>query len=348
VYTFGECVTTGVKAINAGSESAANDQPQRDQAALFLRQLIGQVHTLAPWWWKHGDGQVAIALNVSKGSCPVDFGGFGTEGQVWLLDIRRLLIYLDAPVLDALRLTNPTQRGDPTHYTLRTQTVLGIRELDVWPTPGRNITLDLKTYWKKLPEFVDCPISPGVAVNAAVGLVNGPITYRVTFVHPAGETEGGFVSGSISPILQKVDVDPIPVSPARTVTARRLWRTAAGGYQHKLVPTGATLSDNLTTKVLLENTADAALGVNLPTPDLAVTGMELYPSDWHDSLFAEGLIKMLRAHVKQTPFELFSKVWKEQVRRLWADQRPDRHVVHAMPAYGSNSTPRRSWRRLSS
>jgi len=345
MLTTGEAITTALRhGTNQGSEAVAYDEQLRLQAHLYLRQLRNEVYTLAPFWWKHGDGSVTVLANAERGSCPADFAHFGTDGQVWLDGMQRALRWLDADQLEALRQSSPGQRSDPTHYTLKQQTAAGIRQLDVWPTPGRNVTILLKNYAKTSPELVDVPLAPGVAVNAAVGVVNGPVTYRVTYVHPSGETEGGFVSASINPVSQKADVSPIPISESRRVTGRSIYRTIAGGAQHKLV---TTIADNVTT-TLLDNLADASLGVDVPTPSTAVTGLEQFPADFHEQIFVAGLIAMLRAATKQVPFSLFSEDWRRNVRRMWADQRPDRHIPRAMPRYGGGQgITRRPWRLLS-
>lgn len=62
----------------------------------------------------------------------------------------------------------------------------------------------------------------------------------------------------------RVDVSGIPIG-ATAVTARKLYRTAAGGSQLKLL---TTISDNTTT-TYADSTADASLGANAPTVDLS-------------------------------------------------------------------------------
>jgi hypothetical protein len=345
MLTTGEAITTALRhGTNQGSEAVAYDEQLRLQAHLYLRELRNEVYTLAPFWWKHADGSVTVLANAERGDCPADFAHFGTHGQVWLDGMQRALDWLDPDQLEALRQTSTGQRQDPTYYTLKQQTAAGIRQLDVWPTPGRNVVLLLKNYAKISPELIDVPLAPGAAINVASGGLNGPVTYRVTYVHPDGATEGGFVSASVNPVLQQVDVDPIPISESRRVTGRGVYRTVAGGAQHKLV---ATIADNVTTS-MRDTTLDGSLGVNVPTPSTAVTGLERFPADFHEQIFVGGLIAMLRAATKQVPFSMFSEDWRRNVRRMWADQRSDRHIPRAMPRYGGGQgITRRRWRLLS-
>jgi hypothetical protein len=67
-----------------------------------------------------------------------------------------------------------------------------------------------------------------------------------------------------------VDVSAIAVGPA-AVTSRKLYRTLAGGLQHKLV---TTLADNTTT-VYADRVPDASLGANMPTGD--TSGLQQVP-----------------------------------------------------------------------
>lgn len=114
---------------------------------------------------------------------------------------------------------------------------------------------------------VEIPAAPLVALaGAGAGSLSaGSYRYRVTFVYPQGE---GAESG-ISTALQvttpasdgKTALSSIPLS-TKGGTARRVYRTAAGGSDFKLV---ATITDNATT-VYTDNLADASLGGTSPVP----------------------------------------------------------------------------------
>lgn len=110
---------------------------------------------------------------------------------------------------------------------------------------------------------------PGACVDNLAGLgagnlTNGAYTYKITFVTATGETDGGTTSGGVTVVDAAVDgqvaLTSIPTGPT-FVTSRKIYRTVAGGTQHKLV---ATIADNTTT-TYTDNIADAALGANVPT-----------------------------------------------------------------------------------
>jgi hypothetical protein len=117
------------------------------------------------------------------------------------------------------------------------------------------------------------PGAPTVAVNATTGNLNGTYTYRVTFVQQdTGETDGGTISASVSPANQQVDLTAIPTAGTGFVTARKIYRTAAGGGSttQKLV---ATISDDTTT-TYTDNIADVSLGAAYPTVSQAISALK--------------------------------------------------------------------------
>jgi uncharacterized phiE125 gp8 family phage protein len=111
------------------------------------------------------------------------------------------------------------------------------------------------------------PSAPTVALvsPAAPGNVdNGAHRYLVTYVTADGETQAGVASAVVTvadkTVNGKVLVSGIPLGGA-SVTARKLYRTLAGGSTYFLL---ATISDNTTT-TYTDNIADASLGVGAPT-----------------------------------------------------------------------------------
>ncbi len=104
------------------------------------------------------------------------------------------------------------------------------------------------------------PTAPTVAVNVTAGNLNGAYQYRVSYVTALGETETGTASAVVNPASQQVDLSAIPTSSDTSVTARKIYRTTAGGsaFQMKLV---TTINDNTTT-TYTDNIADGSLGVN--------------------------------------------------------------------------------------
>ena len=113
------------------------------------------------------------------------------------------------------------------------------------------------------------PGAPTVAINTTAGNLNGTYTYEITFVTAQGETQGGTTSASVSPANQQVDLSAIPTGTSGVVTARKIYRTVAGGTQHKLV---TTINDNTTT-TYTDNIADGSLGANVPTSNTTAAGI---------------------------------------------------------------------------
>lgn len=104
-----------------------------------------------------------------------------------------------------------------------------------------------------------------VALASGAGNVdNGAHRYLCTFVTATGETQAGDVSAAVTVVSKavngKVSVSGIPIG-GSLVTARKLYRTIAGGSQYLLL---ATIADNTTT-TYTDNTADSSLGVEAPS-----------------------------------------------------------------------------------
>lgn len=111
------------------------------------------------------------------------------------------------------------------------------------------------------------PFAPTVALvsPAAPGNVdNGVHRGLVTFVTADGETQAGVISAAATVADKTVNGQllwsNIPIGGA-SVTARKLYRTAAGGSTYLLL---ATIADNTTT-TYTDNIADASLGAGAPT-----------------------------------------------------------------------------------
>ena len=104
-----------------------------------------------------------------------------------------------------------------------------------------------------------------VALGSGAGNVdNGAHRYRVTFVTADGETQGGDISDAVTvadkSVNGKVSLSAIPIG-GSLVTARKIYRTAAGGSVYYLL---ATIADNTTT-TYTDNTADSSLGAQVPS-----------------------------------------------------------------------------------
>ena len=115
--------------------------------------------------------------------------------------------------------------------------------------------------------------SAGAPTAALAGLGAGNLsagayTYKITFVNANGETQGGTTSNTVTVAAPATDgqinLTSIPLG-GTTVTSRKVYRTIAGGAQHKLVTTIA----NNTATTYTDNIADASLGANVPTTNSA-------------------------------------------------------------------------------
>ena len=124
---------------------------------------------------------------------------------------------------------------------------------------GANDGLDFLEIAQDAP--LSPPGAPTLALAAGSELGIGLYQYAVTFVTANGETTPGTqaevttTSGN-----QRVQLSSIPIGPTGT-TARRIYRSAVGGGQKKLV---TTISDNVTTDYL-DQVPDGSLGANAPT-----------------------------------------------------------------------------------
>jgi len=98
---------------------------------------------------------------------------------------------------------------------------------------------------------------------AAGNVDDGAHRYRVTFVTSDGETDGGPISSVVTvadkTVNGQVSLTAIPTG-SNLVTARKLYRTTAGGSDYLLL---ATISNNTTT-TYTDNIADASLGAGIP------------------------------------------------------------------------------------
>jgi len=107
---------------------------------------------------------------------------------------------------------------------------------------------------------VTAPTAPTAALIEAAGNVDaGTHSYRITYVNETGETELGAASNTVTTDAthKQVDLTNIPVSTSGSVTARKIYRTKAGGSEDNIFFL-ATLNDNTTT-IYTDNIADADL-----------------------------------------------------------------------------------------
>lgn len=108
---------------------------------------------------------------------------------------------------------------------------------------------------------LDAPTAaPTAADSGTAGNLNGTYTWKVTFVSPTMESNGSPASNTLTVTNKQVTLTNIPVSSDPQVTARRIYRTLAGGTIYKFV---GQIPDNTTT-TFTDNVADSALGADIP------------------------------------------------------------------------------------
>lgn len=330
MLTFGEAITSALRfRQNPGSDLIGTDVELRAKAAYFGTLIAKRAYTLAPYWWRNGDGTVSVSAGV--GTMPADFGTMGTQGQVYVQGQPILVNYLPPDDLKALIKANASIATIPYYWTLSGKTVAGLAQILTYPVA--TCTLELKAYVRRCPDLIDFPTPPTTADGGGAGNLNGTgYLWSVTYVHPFGETEGGTLSvTALSLASRTAALTFIPVSPIRAVTGRKIYRNASGGIQLKLA---GTISDNLTAS-FTDNLADGSLGVNVPTPASgAVSGLELFPEDFHEEIFVEGIVnQFLRAHGDLRE-QTFTKEWEGRVKAMWANQKQGQNVPQGMPPFG--------------
>ncbi len=277
---------------------------------------------------------------------PADFGSLGTEGHIYISgQTLPSLIWTPPDELEALRFSTTAESQYPTHYTLRGKTSAGLSKIQVWMTPGSNLTLAIRNYVKRVPFPIDRPPAIAAGAGASGTNLNGSYRWRMTFVTASGETEGGTISDALS-LQSDAATLTLPLSEAtHLVTSRKVYRTAASGTSYLLA---ATVSDNTTT-TLVDDLADGGLGDAAPAVTAAVTGTEEFPEDFHESVLVGGAIKALATMQGDMRDAGFSQKWKSDVRRLWAEQRQGQNTPEGFNPYGVGNrlVQGRRWRLLS-
>ncbi|MDB5182188.1 MAG: exported protein of unknown function, partial [Candidatus Saccharibacteria bacterium] len=114
---------------------------------------------------------------------------------------------------------------------------------------------------------ISAPGAATAALNATAGNLTGTYSYVVTFVTANGETTAGTASNSVTASAQTIDLSSIPLGPSGT-TARKIYRTAAGGSTYML---NTTINDNTTTTLTADNVIDGSLGATPPASNTART-----------------------------------------------------------------------------
>jgi hypothetical protein len=341
--TAGELISAGLSYyVNAGSSSVVSDPDLRRKAHWFLTMVAKRVWDSAPYWFKLGDSTVSLTAGV--GTMPADFAQFGTQARVFVSGQRYRELMYQSPGWIKRAIETTPQTSAPFFYTLNGQTALGVAKILCYPSD--NSTLDVKTYSKKMPEIIDAPLAPMLSIGDTdnPGLT-GTVDGCVTFVTAAGETEGGAVSLPVTLDGTKVNWSAIPVWWGRTVTQRKLYRTAQDGTQRKLV---TTLANNTDTTYAGDTIADNMLGVDVPTVAAATSGVEVFPDQFHEAALYRGLVALLAEGQADGREDKFDAKWSYNVRRMWEEYQQGLNQARAFPAYpGRVGSTHPMWSRFS-
>lgn len=150
---------------------------------------------------------------------------------------------------------------------------VAVLELDSAATPAFTLPCTPCRVGKNTTYILRIKATTTDVITAALGgagsVANGTYKYTCTFVHASGESvEQNPTTRAVTGGPRVVDLTTIPLGPTGT-TARKLYRTKAGGSVYFLL---ATISDNTTT-TYTDTTADASLpATGLPTTMYMVGG----------------------------------------------------------------------------
>ncbi len=310
------------------------------RATLFGQQVLEYAHGYDDWDFNHANGTLAVTANLGRIAGPSDISIEGPNGGIFVNDQQQEIKWISARELFQIRELEARSGGYPEFYTVAEQTSTYLPYI-YFDRESHDAFTGNIYYLKTRPtlNYVKAPgaATAALAAPAAPGNVeNGTHSYKVTFVTAGGETEGGTTSNVVTvtdkTVNGQISLTAIPVASLSTgvstpslVTSRKLYRTAAGGTQHKLL---ATLSDNTTT-TYTDNIADASLTTNVPTTDTTGEDLKKFPSEYHRSVLLPGLIWRLRANVKDPnaaeEFQLFTTALaRMSERRIFGLQEDER------------------------
>lgn len=330
--TSGELITAVVNYyLSQGGTDALNPNT-RKKAEFHLQGLANKAWAAAPWHFKRTSGTITVAADgLGQFSFPANYSGIGTRGVMFVSGQNQEVVYRPADVMSRLRNLAASTATLPNFWGFRDQSALGLKGGVLYPINTGVLTLLLENYDRRPPIIVDRPVKPTVAAGAA-GAYTGTVTYRQTFVTADGETEGSPVSSSITVAAKKITVT-LAVSPNPKVTSRKLYRTVDGGTQEKLL---ATIADNVTT-TYSDEALDGTLGADVPTNATAVTGLELFPAGFHESVFYDGLVSRLMKNQGDTRDVEMDQEFMGGVRSLWVNFKEDRARVVRTARYGASA-----------
>jgi len=328
--TTGELISAVVNFYLSQGGNDALAPNTRKKAEFHLQALGNKAWAEAPWHFKRTSATIAVSAGAGTFDFPANYSGIGTRGVLFVPAENRELSYKTADAMARLRNLSPST-GTSRCWAFQDQSALGIKGGLLYPINSGALSLSLQNYDRRPPIMVDRPVKPS-AVAGAAGALTGTYTYRQTFVSADGETEGSPVSASVTVAAKKITVT-LAVSPNPKVTSRKLYRTVDGGTQEKLV---ATVSDNVTT-TYSDEIADGSLGANVPTNATAVTGLELFPAGYHESVFYDGLMARLMKNQGDTRDIESDADFMKGIRLMWVNFKEDRNRVVRLPRYGATA-----------
>lgn len=331
--TSGEEITAVIDFYMSQGGLDALNVKVRKKAEFHLQSLANKAWGKAPWSWKRTTASTISlpADGLGTFSFPSNYLGTGTRGSLYVSGQRQEIRLKPIDVVMRNRQINAGTGSLPLIYGMSGQSALGVKVGLVYPINTGALTLILSNYDRTPPIIVDRPIAPTLAQGAA-GAYTGTVTYRQTYVTADGETEGSAASSPITVASKKITVT-LHVSPNPKVTGSKLYRTATGGTQEKLV---ATIADNVTTSYT-DEAADGTLGVNVPTNATAITGLELFPSGYHESVFYDGLKARLMNNQGDLRDVQADQEFMEGVRDMWINSKEDRSRVVRTARYGASA-----------
>lgn len=330
--TSGDLITSAVLFyLNQGGRDTHAPAVRR-KAEFHLQSIANKAWAKAPWHWKRKTANISLlADGLGTFSLPTDYQSIGTRGKLYISGQNAEIIHEGADVVARNRQLNGGTATRPTIWALEGQSALGVKTAKVYKINSSALTLVLENYDRTPPIITDRPVAPTAAVGAA-GAYTGVRKYGVSFVTADGETEVSDPSSPLTLTAQKGTVT-VPVSLNQKVTSRKLYGTETGGSQLKLL---ATLSDNVTA-TYSDEILDAALGANAPTAATAVTGLELFPSGYHESVFYDGLKARLMNSQGDMRDAQADSDFMEGIRDMWVNSKEDRSRVVRLPRFGATA-----------
>lgn len=141
----------------------------------------------------------------------------------------------------------------PTSLNSRNVTTLGVQTIEVTQLPLGDANVTARNLYRR---------RSGTDFLKIATIANNTQT---TYTDSASDASlGGSPPASSTAYLQRIALSSIPIGDAR-VTSRKVYRTAAGGSQLKLL---TTIGDNVTT-TFNDTLTDASLGANVPVVNTA-------------------------------------------------------------------------------